>query len=239
MTRGSGRPRSGHAWATWPLWKVFGSCAVLSIALGAFVALFPLNEAEEGGLGLVIRAYGEPERAYLISPTAIALGVAVALISGGIAIWNWARFTWRSRGAAVVTFSLVFLIVAARGFAHLPASPWLWGTPLVAAYILAWVLPAVGPQIAELLYREQLAPRTRLGRGCLGIALGLGGTAGAIGAGIGLFSSRSGDLAAGYLIASALSAIGAIDVAFVNAWELYSERSALTGRTRGPSDGTR
>jgi hypothetical protein len=202
------------------------------MALGAFVALFPLKELAEGEPGMVLRAYGEPQRIYLVSPTAIALGAAVAVICGGVAIWNWARYTWWSRVAAVATFSLVFLIVAARGFAYLPASPWLWGTPLLAAYALAWVLPAIGPQIAELLYWEQLAPRTRLGRGCLGIGLGLAGSAGAIGAGLGLFSSRFGDLAVGYLIASTLSAIGAIDVAFVNAWELYSERSGLRARTR-------
>lgn len=158
----------------------------------------------------------------------LSSGLSLGVLLGGAClfawIWNWKAYSWWSRVSTVAAFSLIILVTGARGFAFALPNPWLWAPPLVAGYLLAWALPAVDPRMSHFLYWEQFTPRTRVGRGCLAISLAVGGSAGALGAGLGMFSSRFAEMFAAVWAIAVLCSVVSIDMAFVNAWELWPER---------------
>lgn len=191
-------PTFGH----WPWWRML---------LGGL--------AECGGMGFVLAAVPPP-----FSPWGVRLGVLLGSVALLGWIWNWRAYGWWSRLSLAAAFSLLVLAMGMRGLHFVLPDFWVWAAPLQAAYLLAWVLPATSPGLSRLIYREQVAPRSRLGRGCLSIALAVGGTAGALGASLGMFGSRFEETSAvGWVIGVIGSAV-AVGIASVNAWELWRDR---------------
>ncbi len=84
----------------------------------------------------------------------------------------------------------VLMLSGAIHFLKYILSGWIWIAALVLIFILAWVLPILNIQLAKRVSDEQFAPRTFLGRGCLTLALSIGGSAGTLGASIGRFGHQ-------------------------------------------------
>jgi hypothetical protein len=100
----------------------------------------------------------------------------------------------------------------------------LWITLLVGLYVLAWALPAIEPKISALLFREQFAPETRLGRGCLALALAVGGAAAGTGATLGMYGSRYGQENLVFLAIGALLTFGVLAWSQAVAHDMWPKR---------------
>lgn len=105
---------------------------------------------------------------------------------------------------------------------------WVWLVPILAAYLLAWMLPALKPRLSALLWQEQMAPETRIGRAVLAISLSLAPVAGVLGASMGMFASRLGEISASLIIGGTLMTMSSIGFAFAAAYQLWPERPWAT-----------
>jgi len=165
MTRGK-NPLSSN---DWPIWKVL---ILVPIPLGGFAALLA-----------IVPSY---------SPQALAVGIGLTVVGLVAAVWVVIARSWWGAMVFINSMLLLMLGMAIRAWANLIPQVWVWLVPLVAAYVLAWALPAINPKLSARLLREQMAPETRWGRGCLTLALALGPAAGALGASVGMYGSRFG-----------------------------------------------
>ncbi|MEW6569432.1 MAG: hypothetical protein AB1449_14955 [Chloroflexota bacterium] len=201
-----------HPIGHWPWWKI-----LLRYATGA------------AGFGIVIAA---------VPPTFSPPGVRLGLLLGGaclvVYIWNWVAYNWWSRISEGAAFSLILLGMGARGLAFALPDPGVWAPPLVAGYLLAWALPALAPRLSHFLYWEQFAPHTRVGRGCLAISLAVGGSAGALGASIGMFSSRFDEASVVAFLMGILGSLLSIVLAFATSWELWPSRPWASKEQEAP-----
>jgi len=183
------RPRS----PSWPWWQ---AALLLPFGLGIF-----------GALLAVVPTY---------SPSALLAAVGATLIGTIAGAWGITKANW---WAGVVFFNswlLLILGLAIRAWASLIPQVWVWLVPLVAAYLLAWALPAISPKLSARLLREQFAPETRWGRGCLTLFLVVGPAAGALGASVGMYGTRFGQSSAVMLVMAVLGS--AVGVGFAQAF---------------------
>ncbi len=149
---------------------------------------------------------------YNNSVTTIWIGVSHTLLGTAamiIALWKREKGKW-------VAFPLMhawMFILYAIGLRALNAVypiPMGWLLVFLVTYALAWLLPYIRPKLSSILLREQMAPQTKLGKGCMSIALGGLPTIGSIAAVIGLHTSRSGEENAVYLIMGILGILTAL-----------------------------
>ena len=124
------------------------------------------------------------------SPSFLGIGGAIAAIISTAAFVYWRTHDWRALWLLQHGFPLVLLLLGARGWAHIVPAKWVWLVPLLGAYVLAWWLPASASGVSRTLFREEQAPRTCLGRGCVLAFLALGPAGGIVGASIGMYGSR-------------------------------------------------
>lgn len=200
MPRLSERP----AVIDWPWWKVIGLLVFLFGVLTGLLTLVPYY-----------------------SSVALAIGIGLSVAGTIPVVWLriWRTPNWWMEVAYAVVWPLFFLGLGARLLAAIIPVIWVWLIPLLAAYLLAWALPALNPALSALLWREQTAPQTRLGRGCLILMLPLAPVAGTIGASVGMFGSRFfEDRAPIYLIMGMLGSIVAIGMAFAFAYQYWPKR---------------
>ena len=174
----------------WPLWK---AVTLTPIALGGFAALVAF-----------VPSY---------SPRALAIGVGLTVVGVVAAAWVSLSPSWWAAMVSVNSWLLLFLGVSLRAWANLIPQVWVWLVPLVAAYLLAWALPAISPKLSARLLRDQFAPETRWGRGCLTLALVVGPAAGALGASVGMYGSRFGQGTAVMLVIAVLASAVAVGFA--------------------------
>jgi len=180
-TRGPRSPVEG-----WPWWKVTG-IAVLSFgSLATILAVFPRS-----------------------SPTAVAAGVIVAAAGVASMIRSWKSYSWWSRLGTLQAYPLLLYLIAARAWADILPETLLWIAAFSVAYLLALALPVIDFRLSAFVAREQTDPQTRLGRGCLALALILAPLAAGIGGTFGIYGTRlgRGDTVL-LVVAVGLSAIG-------------------------------
>jgi len=185
-----------HLNADWPLWKILGAAI---IGLGVF--------------GLII-AFMPP-----YSPLTISIGIGSIIVGTGVAIWNWKYYHWPSRFASSFFWSLQVLTIGIR--AWLEVYPRIWLTPIIICYFLAWILPGLAPAFSKLLWREQNSPQTRLGRIILGVIISMAPVAGAVGASIGMFTTRFSGISGTYLIMGPGFLILATSMAFAFSYQIW------------------
>lgn len=190
-----------HALAAWAWWQVLLASLLAFGLVGALPGLIPP-----------------------ISLPFIRLGLVMSLMAVVAAMANWWSYNWWARLALGVMVTLQFLAIGARAWSILVGLEWWWIVPAIGAYAVARALPLLRPGISSVLWREQVAPETRIGRLLLAIALGIGPSAGVIGASIGMFGSRAGELNAVFLVGGTLSATGSIGLAFALSYQLWPER---------------
>lgn len=171
--------------ASWPLWRV----AVAGLALYGLLS---------GSVWLVsglVPEIGLPARV-----TAAAL---VLLLGLSFTFWSSRDFSWLSRTANGLLITMAMLGIGALFWPMLLGGIWLVVIPLLflALLLLAWALPAISGSFSALLWREQIAPQTKLGRASMkwGLALGLGG-AGVLGSLAGTSLVRAGKAPIAYLV---------------------------------------
>jgi len=191
--------------SSWPWWKVVPLTVVVFGFFGAMLGFLPPVSSATIRLGLLLSV-----------PVIIAV------------LWSWWTYNWWARLAAVGLWTLQFLAIAMRGWSIVLGFTWLWLAPILSAYILAWAMPALNPRLSAILWGEQVAPRTRVGRTVLGLALAVGPSAGVIGASVGMFGSRFGGTDMVILAIAALSSAVAIGFAFAFAYQVWPDRPWAT-----------
>ncbi|HLC05925.1 MAG TPA: hypothetical protein VJK02_23055 [Anaerolineales bacterium] len=178
--------------SSWPWWK---AATLAPVGLGVFGAVF----------------------AFVPPYSSTALKVAIGLILAGTvaAVWSVTRPNWWAAIAFINSWLFLMLGTAMRAWANIIPQVWVWLVPLVAAYVVAWALPAISPKLSARLLREQFAPETRWGRGCLTLFLVVGPAAGALGASVGMYGSRFGQGTAVIIVIAVL--FSAVSVGFAQA----------------------
>jgi len=147
-----------------PLWKVFGANLLTFGFFGGMLALYPFHS---------------------YSPVALAVGAGLGVLGVVVGVRTSRTQDWWGQVAYLCILHLLFLGLAVRAWADVIPGIWFWLIFMLSLYLLAWALPVLHPKIAEFLWREQFAPETRLGRGCMAVSLALlpviGGLAGVFG----------------------------------------------------------
>ncbi len=195
-----------HPHADWPFWKI----------LGAGLLGF-------GGFGLII---------IILPPQnlmSIIFGSVTGLVGILVGIWNWKVYNWASKFTVSTLWSMQTLSIGIRAWVY--ALPTIWLYPMIGGYLFAWTLPALYPEISKVLWREQTAPETRLGKILLGLSISLAPVAGALGANLGMFTSRFQGLNGLYLVVGPLFIILSIGFAFAFAYQLWPDRPWAGSRT--------
>lgn len=195
-----------HPHADWPWWKIAG------------VALFSFS-----GFGFIFASIPP------ISLCMFILGGISALLATIIAIWDWKVHTWISQLCLTSLWTLQLLTTGIRAWVF--ALPIIFVYPMVVGYLFAWTLPALYPEISKVLWREQTAPETRLGKILLGLSISLAPVAGALGASLGMFTSRFQGSNGLYLVVGPSFIILSIVFAFAFAYQLWPDRPWAGSRT--------
>lgn len=153
----------------WSLWKLLLLPLVSHGAIAALTALYPTYSSTALALGFFLTA----------------VGILGFVLTGRSRSW-WGRVAYFN--------SLLLLIMAfgVRAWLMVAGTVWPWMTILTAAYVLAWIVPILNPKLSEFLWKEQIAPETKLGQGVMNFSIRFLPLAGAIGASIGMYGSRSG-----------------------------------------------
>ena len=156
----------------------------------------------------------------------VALWAAIVLTVGGtISAALAARpGSWWSRLATAGTYPLLFLGLGVRGWLPVTPFPWLWLPLAVGGYLLAWALPVIHPRLSAWLLREQLAPQTRLGRGCLSVLLAMFPLGGISGYWFYEFSRRAGVPNVSLLVIGGLGIFVAITLSQAISEQLWRRR---------------
>jgi hypothetical protein len=119
---------------------------------------------------------------------------------------------------------LFFFVMGTRAITSLSRDGWPWVIPGVIGYLSALSLPALGPGISALVWRELMAPQTRIGRAAMAVGLSLLPIAGVLGASTGLSARRLGIARPVMVIAAILALSGAIIWVFSVSHQLWPER---------------
>jgi len=141
-----------------------------------------------------------------------ALRVGVALMVAGVVVGSWGTQTksWWSQMASVNLLMLSFLSLGIRFLAAVVPGTWVWLPLVLMGYLLALALPLVHPRLSEKLAREQIAPQTRFGRGCLAFSAAMLPAAGLSGYWLYEFSKRAGRQELAYVLGGVLGFVVAI-----------------------------
>lgn len=158
------------------------------------------------------------------SITAVRIGILLAIIGTLTGIWNWWTYSWWARFAVMVIWSLFLFGITIRAWMGIVSDTWAWLVPLLIAFILGWTLPIISPALSDFLWQEQTTPQTRTGRTLLAIGISIAPAAGAIGASIGMFGSRFGEIKGTLLILAILGTITNIVLPFIISYQLWPDR---------------
>ncbi len=155
------------------------------------------------------------------SGLALVAGLGLMVLGGLAAVWYWLSANRFAAWLVGNALALAFLLVALRFWEAVVPSPYIWLVLPVGAYLLASVLPFLSPALSGLVFREEYAPQTALGRGCLAIALALGPSIAVVGAVLGLFSYRLAGRGSTFLVAGAFGSGIAILLAFTFTYAIF------------------
>jgi len=190
-----------HPISHWRLWQVFPTLVFAAGVFGILPGLIPP-----------------------FSISAFWIGIGLAALAIPVGLWNWWTYNWWARLTILLLWTVQILLLASRGWSQLIPIIWIWLVPILGAYVVAWLLPALNPVLSGVLWREQWCPETRMGRAIMGVVLAVGPSAGVLGASFGLYGSRFGEANLVYLALATLGSMAAIGIAFANAYVLWPER---------------
>ena len=166
------------------------------------------------------------------SSSALAVGLSLATVATAASLWNWRTYAWAARSATSMILSLMIFLLASRSLASVLGPMWMSVLLLLLVYLVSWLLPIVAPRLSARIWREQMTPQTRLGRGCLALSIAVAPVAGVLGASVGLFGHRFGQGDAIYLVGGLLAWVGALGISFAASHQLWPERPWGVGQSK-------
>lgn len=200
----------------WPIWKVLPLMGAVSAMASAIPLLVPpyTKWAFATSGALFIGVLGPTLWLYFFGYNLLAQAVAIYCLLPG----------------------MVGLLASRAWLYALPIS-WEWLLPLWVAVIVAALLPFTAPRLSEFLWREQTAPRTRIGRAFMALCLAASPTAGTLGAAWGMYGSRflgQQPTMLGLAVLSSMAAVGCGFVASYNVveWRHKLESESASGQAR-------
>jgi hypothetical protein len=116
---------------------------------------------------------------------------------------------------------LIFLLGARQWLFYLP-NAWVWLLPMIISYSLAWAIPYLNPKISQILAREQLTPRTSLGKSIERLSWAVLPIVGG-GAFLGMFLSRTGEIRTASMLLGPIFMVSSIGFAQVASHQLKEE----------------
>ncbi len=187
--------------ANWPWWKLAGG---ISLTLFAFALVFVL----------------------VPFPSSIAFWVAaiLVLLTVAVAVWAMPSNPWWAQITYVNAWLLLILGTGIRNWAAVIPVSLIWIVPIIGAYIAAWTLPIVRPELSLKLAREHVSPKTIVGRVFVTVALIVSSIAAAIAPAFGLFGPRYGLQNEVHLFIAITSTIAAIALSQYISSHLWPER---------------
>ena len=189
----------------WPLWKAIGVAILIYLPFCTVLLLIPPPMSDS------------------------AWFIASVLVVGGSLAVLWGR--WGdpriSEVGASFILTLALLAIGLRAWLAWATVSWVWISVIVALFLLAWIVPAIAPDLSRWLWREQVAPETRVGRRLLALSLGILPAVGVISATAGLLLARTGEVRLGWLLVAILATASAI------AWGQSTSHQLFIARREG------
>jgi hypothetical protein len=175
--------------------------------------------------------------AYIPRFSSTALAFAVTFFVVGISSIGWASKKSSRWGSMVGIFiiSTEFLAVGYRVWTSVIGSAWIWFLPVLAVFLILWLLPWIRPDLSKYIWVEQTAPESRAGRLIMRAALSILPVSGVLGASIGLFGSRNGGGQGIMIVAGLLMSVGGLAIAQAAAHQFWPERARASDR-RGATE---
>jgi len=195
------KPKTPLPIEDWPLWKLVGLILISNGALAIMLTFIPYYHS-----------------------TALIFGI-ILLVTGMISfIYTIRKKNWWAGVVFQNTWPLLFFAMGARSLISQLPNGWIWITLLLACYILAWLIPVLDPKLSALLWREQTAPETRLGKGYMGVFMKFSPTIIALGPISGIYLSRHGYYNVGVLIFGIFSCLISIVLGQLISHQIWPKR---------------
>jgi hypothetical protein len=120
---------------------------------------------------------------------------------------------------------LLFFLIGVRVLLFYSENSWIWVLPFLIAYVIAWLLPYLNSSLSQLIFREQVYPKTTPGRTIANLAWLSLPIVGGGGAFIGMYLSRSGQFKSASIFLGPLFMLVAIGWAQAASHQLREERN--------------
>lgn len=161
----------------------------------------------------------------------LLVGLLAATLATAAILLGSMTHSWIARMSAAAVFTLQLLALALRAL-HQSVAP-MFLVSIVVGYTVAWLIPPAWPSLSETLWREQTAPKTRIGRFVLAGFVALAPSLGALGAGMGMYGSRFGQTSTALLVVGVLFSVLAIGLAQAFCHQLWPDRPWATDTDGG------
>jgi len=158
------------------------------------------------------------------SPWAMKAAAGMTLSSVIVVAWRARTNSWYSQIMAFNMWMLFLLGIGIRFWSVVVPALWLWLPLIISGYFGAMALPAIRPRLASFLAREQVAPQTKLGRGCLTWTLLVFSGGGATGFWLYSLAKRTERLELAFLVSGALCFIVAVAATQFTWYRLWPTR---------------
>lgn len=154
------------------------------------------------------------------SPEALYIGIFLTILITAMGLWSWNSSNLTPNILLLLVFTIQLLGIGIRFWiiAYNGIFPWL---PILGSgFILAWVFPILLPELSVILWREQTAPQTKVGKILLSAIFSLAPIAGVLGASGGMYSSRLGNDKLTDIAIAILFTFVAIGLSFTFAYQI-------------------
>lgn len=158
------------------------------------------------------------------SSTYLVLGVILATIAAVSSVVQRIEGYEGSKLVTVQAGLLLFFLIGVRLLLFFSDSSWIWVLPFLIAYVIAWLLPYLNSNLSQVLFREQVYPKTKTGRTIANLAWMSLPIVGGGGAFIGMYISRSGQIKSASVFLGPLFMLVAIGWAQAASHQLMEER---------------
>jgi hypothetical protein len=187
--------------SNWSWWKV------------ATMALFTF-----GSLSVLLTFYPYYLRSALI--ISLVLSISGVLVSVRFIVVK----DWVGQVIFINSWLLLLLGIAIRSWTYIIPVFWLWLALIGSFYIFTWLVPILMPRLSKTFLREQITPRTKLGRLLFKWSLILIPAAGGIGATIGYYGDIGVRFHLPSLITGILLTVGVLGIAQALSHQMWPQR---------------
>jgi hypothetical protein len=166
--------------------------------------------------------------------TGAAIAAGLALI-GVVSLTLYRSLgSWWGRLIGLIVWTLFLLGITVRIWAGVFYSELFWLGLLFPFYLLAWLMPALLPKISVILFREQFAPQTRFGKGCLIFFSAIGFSGVFMWTAYVNYALDKGQRHLVYLIGAMMGTVATMAISQILAHQLWLQRPWVSKSTREP-----